>query len=94
MHSLIQVKMPENKNEWINEVKDFIESYEFPYTGAWNVFHVYVSSDLKTFCNFKHRYFVSSMDLVGYDKRFLDLTVGALGSTHETRFLGNTGLFK
>ena len=34
------------------------------------------------------------MRLVGYNKRFLNLTVGAPGSTHDARFLRNTGLFK
>ena len=34
------------------------------------------------------------MGLVGYNKRFLDLTVGAPGSTHDARFLRSTGLFK
>ena len=31
--------------------------------------------------------------MVGYDKRFLNLTVGAPGSTHYARFLRNTDLF-
>ena len=34
------------------------------------------------------------MELVGYNKRFLDLTVGTPGSTHDARFLRNTGWFK
>ena len=34
------------------------------------------------------------MGLVGYNKRFLNLTVGTPGSTHDARFLRNTGLFK
>ena len=34
------------------------------------------------------------MGLVGYNKRFLDLTVGAPGITHDARFLRNTGWFK
>ena len=34
------------------------------------------------------------MGLVGYNKCFLNLTVGAPGSTHDARFLCNTGLFK
>ena len=34
------------------------------------------------------------MWLVGRNKRFLNLTVGAPGSTHDARFLRNTGLFK
>ena len=34
------------------------------------------------------------MGLVGYNKHFLNLTVGAPGSTHDARFLRSTGLFK
>ena len=34
------------------------------------------------------------MGLVGYNKRCLNLTVRAPGSTHDARFLRNTGLFK
>ena len=34
------------------------------------------------------------MGLVGYNKCFLNLTIGAPGSTRDTRFLRNTGLFK
>ena len=34
------------------------------------------------------------MVLVGYNKHFLNLTVGAPGRTHDARFLHNTGLFK
>ena len=34
------------------------------------------------------------MGVVGYNKRFLNLTAGASGSTHDARFLRNTGLFK
>ena len=34
------------------------------------------------------------MGLAGYDKRFLNLTAGAPGSTHDPRLLCNTDLFK
>ena len=34
------------------------------------------------------------MGLVWYNKRFLNLTAGAPGSTQDARFLRNTGLFK
>ena len=88
------VKMPSTEQEWINEIKGFIENYEFPCTGAWDDFHVCVCSKLKNHCNFKHKYSVSNMGLVGYNRRFLDLTVGPPGSTHDARFLRNTGWFK
>ena len=38
------LKMPENENEWINKIKDFIENYEFPSIGTWYGFHGYISS--------------------------------------------------
>ena len=34
------------------------------------------------------------MGLVGYNRRFLDLTEGPPGRTHDARFLRNTGWFK
>ena len=86
--------MPSTEQEQINEIKGFIENYEFPCIGAWDGFHVYVCSKLKNHYNFKHRYSVSNMRLVGYNKRFLNLTVGAPGRTHDARFLRNTRLFK
>ena len=86
--------MNSSGQEWINEIKGFIENYEFSCFGAWYGFHVYVCLKLKKHCNFKHRYLISNMGLVGYNKRFLYLTVGAPGSTHDVRFLRNTGLFK
>ena len=81
------VKMPSTEQELINEIKGFIENYEFLCIGAWDNFHVYVCSKLKNHYNFKHRYSTSNMGLVGYNKCFLDLTVVTLGSTHDARFL-------
>ena len=34
------------------------------------------------------------MAVIGYNKRFLDLAVGAPGSTHDARFLRYAGLFQ
>ena len=84
--------MPSTEQEWLNEIKSFIENHESPCIGAWEAF--YVCSKLKNHCNFKHRYSISNMGLVGYNKFFLHLPVGATGSTHDARFLRNTGLFK
>lgn len=53
--------------------------------GLWDGFLVYIGSKLKNFYNFKHRHSVSNMGLVGYNKRFLDLTVGVPDSTHDAR---------
>ena len=32
------VKIPSTEHEWINEIKGFIENYEFPCIGAWDGF--------------------------------------------------------
>ena len=62
------VKMPSTEQEWINEIKGFIENYEFPCIGDRGGFHVYVCSKLKNHYNFKARYLISNVGLVGYDK--------------------------
>ena len=59
------VKMPSTEQEWINKIKDFNENYEFPCIGAWDGCHVYVCLKVKNHCNFKHRYSISYMTLVG-----------------------------
>ena len=38
------VKLPRPDEEWEVELKGFLENYEFPCVGAWDGFHVYVSS--------------------------------------------------
>ena len=35
--------MPENEDEWKEELKGFIENCEFPRVEAWDGFHVYIS---------------------------------------------------
>ena len=69
------LKMPANKYEWMNEIKGFIKNYEFPWRLGW--LSCIISSKMKIFYNFKHRNSVSNMGLVGYNKRFSDLAVGA-----------------
>ena len=88
------IKLPTSDEEWKDELKGFIENYEFRCAGAWDGFHVYISSKSKKFYNFKHIYSVSSIALFNYDKQILDLIVGAPGSTHDARFLRDTGLYK
>ena len=46
-------------------------------------FYVYISSKRRSFNGFKHQYSVSTVAFVGYSKRFLDLAIGAPGSTHD-----------
>ena len=60
------VKMPSTEQGWINEIKGFIENYEFPCIGAWDSFHVYVCSKLKSHYNLKHRYSVSNLGFIGW----------------------------
>lgn len=88
------VGLPSSEDEWVNECKSFIENYEFPCIGAWDGFHVHVASHLKNYFSFKNKYTVTSMGLVGYNKRFLHLTTGAPGSTHDARLLRHTSLFR
>ena len=88
------VKMSSTEQKWINEIKGFIENYEFPYIRSWDGFHGYVCGKLKNHYKFKHRYSITNIWLVGYNKRFLNLTAGAPRSTHGARFLRNTGFFK
>ena len=85
---------PRTDDECEEKLRGFIENYGFPCVGAWDRFHVYVSTHLKNYFSFKKRYSVSNMGLVSYNKRFLDVTVGAPGSTHDSRFLKYTNVFK
>ena len=63
------VVLPKNQTwEWETEIKNFIERYEFPCVGAWDVAHVYVCSKLKLYFSFKKRHSVSNLALVGYNK--------------------------
>ena len=41
------IKLPTSDEEWNDEVKGFIENYEFTCIGAWDGFHVYISCKLK-----------------------------------------------
>ena len=86
--------MLENEDEWKEELRGFIENYEFPCLGAWNGFHVYISSKLKNLYSFKHRHSVSSVALVRYNKQFLDAAVEPQVSTDDACFLRHTELFR
>lgn len=87
------VCLPKNNQEWRKELKSFLENWEFPCVGAWDGFHVYVSTKLKNFFSFKKRYSVSSMGFIGANKRFLWAAVGAPGSTHDSRLLKSCNLY-
>ena len=58
------VKLPCNEDEWINELKGFIENYELPSSSELKNFRIIISTIIhKNFYNFKHIYFMSNMDL-------------------------------
>ena len=86
--------MPQTDAEWETEMRGFIENYEFPTVGAWDGFHVYISTKLKSYFSFKKRYSMSNLALVGYNKRILSCSVGAPGSTHDARLLRNTKIYR
>ena len=88
------VKFPRTDEEWQAELKSFLENYEFPCVDAWDGFHVYVSSKLKSYFSFKKRYSMSNLGLVSYNKKFLYCAVGALGSTHDARMLLNSAIYE
>ena len=90
------VKLPSSTGKWEAQLRgsQFIENYEFPCVGAWDGFHVYVSSKIKSYFSFKKRYTMSSLGLVGYNKSFLYAAVGAPGSTHDVRMLRSTRLYQ
>ena len=88
------IYLPRTTEEWIEECKGFIENYEFPCVGAWDGFHVEVCSRLKNYYSFKNRYTVTNMGLIGHNKRFLALTTGAPGSTHDARLLRYSNVYR
>ena len=87
------IKFPSSEEEWVQECKSFIENYEFPCVDTWDGFHVNITTRLKNHYSFKNKYIVTSMSLVGHNKRYLYLTTGAPGSTHVARLLRHCSLF-
>ena len=88
------VKFPRTDEEWQAELKSFLENYEFPCVDAWDGFHVYVSSKLKSYFSFKKRYSMSNLGLVSYNKKFLYCAVRALGSNHDASMLRNSAIYQ
>ena len=87
------VFLPRTPEEWTNELQKFLENWEFPCVGAWDGFHVYVSTNLKNFYSYKKRYSVTNMGFIGYNKRFMWAAVGAPGSTHDSRLLRSCEIY-
>ena len=87
------VFLPRTSEEWSQELQGFLENWEFPCVGAWDGFHVYVSTTMKNFYSYKKRYSVTNMGFIGYNKRFMWAAVGAPGSTHDSRLLKNCEIY-
>ena len=49
------VTLPTTEGGWKAELDAFLKDWGFPCLGAWDGFHVYISSNLKKFFNFKKR---------------------------------------
>ena len=88
------IKLTSSEEKWVQECKSFIENYLFPCVGAQEGFHVNITTHLKSHYSFKNKQNVSSMGLVGHNKRFLHLTSGAPGSTHDARLLTHCSLLR
>ena len=88
------VTLPKTDEVWASEVKGLIDNYEFPCVGAWDGFHVYVRSKLKSFYGFKKRCSMSDLGLVRYNKRFLYCGVGPPRSLHDSRMLRSASLYE
>ena len=86
------VYFPRSGKEWRTECKIFIKNYEFPYVGVWDSFHMHIATKLKNYHSFKNKYTISSMGVIGHNKRFLHVTTGTPGSTHDARLLHHTTL--
>ena len=87
------VRLSKTEAEWGADVKGFLEDCELPCVGAWDIFHVYVNSNLENYFNFKKRYSVTYLGSVGFNKYFLYVAVGASGSTHDARLSKEFSLY-
>ena len=59
------VRLSTTGKEWQNEIRGFLENYEFPCVGAWDGFHVYINSQVKNYFSFKKRYSMTNLGLIG-----------------------------
>ena len=87
------IKLPPTYSEWEAEIRGYLENYEFSCIGAWDGFHVQVSSKLKNYYSFKKKYTMNNLGLVSYNKRFFYAAVGAPGSTHDARLLKSASIY-
>ena len=87
------VALPKTIEEWKEELKGFTDNYSFLCIGAWYELQVHGATLLKYHNSFKHKYTISNMGLVEYNKRFLHVTCNALVRAHDARLLGLTKVF-
>ena len=87
------VRLSTTGKEWQNEIRGFLENYEFPCVGAWDGFHVYINSQLKELFQFQKRYSMTNLGLIGYNKSFLYAAVGAPGSTYDARLQNESSIY-
>ena len=78
---------------WKAELDAFLKDWGFPWLGAWDGFHVYISSNLKKFFDFKKRYSVTNKGLIAANKRFLWAGVGAPCSVQDCTLLQSSPIF-
>ena len=65
-----RIKLHSSEEEWVQECKSFIENYEFPCVGAWDGFHVNITTHLKNRYNFKINIPYQSWALLGITNIF------------------------
>ena len=85
--------LPTTDDGWKAELDAFLKDWGFPCVGAWDGFHVYISSDLKKLFHFKKRYSVTNMGLIAANKRLLWAGVSAPGSVRDSTLLQSSSIF-
>ena len=87
------VKTPQTGEEWVKKFKSFMENYEFPFVGALGGLHARVLTHLKNHFNLKNKYTITSIGLIGHNKRFLHL-IGIRGIIHDASLQQYSTLFQ
>ena len=87
------VTLPTTEDRGKAGLDALLKEWRFPCLGAWDGFHVYISSNLNKFFNFKKRYSVTIKGLIAANKRFLWAGVGAPGSVHDSTLLQSSPIF-
>lgn len=59
------VYLPRNLRGRSQELECFLASWDFPCVGAWDGFHIYISTKRKNFYSYKKMYTVTNMGFIG-----------------------------